>query len=403
MLQPKNLPTLEEFRDEARRWLSGVATPRKSHDNAWGEGSDSVALFDNLDHAVEARLVDAGKAWERARFDAGWGAISWPIEEGGLGYPAIYSRAFDEEERNFDVPRRSEIFEVTRKLIPPTILKWGTDDQKARWNRAFLRTDEMCCQLFSEPGAGSDLAGVATKATRDGDDWVLAGQKVWTSGARFSEWGLAVCRTDSTVAKHAGLTAFMVPLSAPGVTVRPIRQMSGGSSFSEVFLDDVRLGDEYRLGPEGSGWDVALTTLSAERIASNDLGADAVPKMLALAKRVGVAASPLLRHATVSWWSHIRIHELNEHRVAASLEAGDEPGPEGSIGRLYCTQNLTRTGELAAQLLGPRLVADVGEWGTFAWSEQFLGAPGYRIAGGSQEIQRNIIAERVLGLPKEPK
>lgn len=403
MLQPKNLPTLEVFRTDARQWLAGVASPRESHDNAWGEGSDSVALFDNLEHTVETELVEAGKAWERARFDAGWGAISWPVEEGGLGYPAIYARAFDEEERRFDVPRRSEIFEVTRKLIPPTILKWGTEAQKARWNRAFLRTDEMCCQLFSEPGAGSDLAGVATKATRDGDEWVLSGQKVWTSGARFSEWGLAVCRTNSTVAKHAGLTTFMVPLDAPGVTVRPIRQMSGGSSFSEVFLDDVRLGDEYRLGPEGSGWSVALTTLSAERIASNDLGADSIPRMLALAKRVGVANSALLRHATVSWWSHIRIHELNEHRVAARLEAGDEPGPEGSIGRLYCTQNLTRTGELAAQLLGPRLVVDVGEWGTYAWSEQFLGAPGYRIAGGSQEIQRNIIAERVLGLPKEPK
>ena len=158
MLQPKNLPTLEEFRADARQWLAGVASPRESHDNAWGEGSDSVALFDNLEHSIETALVEAGKAWERARFDAGWGAISWPIEEGGLGYPAIYARAFDEEERQFDVPRRSEIFEVTRKLIPPTILKWGTDAQKTRWNRAFLRTDEMCCQLFSEPGAGSDLA-----------------------------------------------------------------------------------------------------------------------------------------------------------------------------------------------------------------------------------------------------
>jgi alkylation response protein AidB-like acyl-CoA dehydrogenase len=138
-LKPTTPPTLETFRADAQRWLRSVAKPRKAHDSAWGEGSDSVALFDNLDHDAEVGMIEAGKAWERARFDAGWGTISWPVEDGGLGYPAIYSRAFDEEERYFDVPRRSEIFEVTRKLIPPTILKWGTEAQKARWNRAFLR------------------------------------------------------------------------------------------------------------------------------------------------------------------------------------------------------------------------------------------------------------------------
>ena len=395
--------SLDEFRASARTWLESVAKRRQSESVEWGKGSDSVALFDNLTEEEELQIVEEGQAWERLRFDSGWGAISWPIDDGGLGLPAIYGRAYDEEERQFDVPHRSELFEVTRKLIPPTILKWGTAEQRVRWNRAFIRTDEMCCQLFSEPNAGSDLANVSTRAVRDGDEWVLNGQKVWTSGARFAQWGLAICRTDSTVAKHAGLTAFMVPLDIPGVTVRPIRQMSGGASFSEVFLDDVRLTDDHRLGPEGSGWSVALTTLSAERVASNDLGSDANAKLMTLAKRLGAGVDPLLRHATVEWWCHVKIHELNEHRVAASLEAGEEPGPEGSIGRLYCTQNLTRTSDLAARLLGSSLVADTGEWGTYAWSEQVLGAPGYRIAGGSQEIQRNIIAERVLGLPKEPR
>lgn len=395
--------SLDQFREEARKWLASVATPRSDVSSKWGTGSDAVSLFDNLSFEEERRFIEAGSAWEKRRFDAGWGAITWPVDEGGLGLPAVYARAYDEEERKFETPSRSELFDVTRKLIPPTILKWGTPEQRARWNTAFLRTDQMCCQLFSEPNAGSDLANVGTRAVKDGDDWLLSGQKVWTSGARFAQWGLAICRTNSEVAKHAGLTAFMVPLDSPGVTVRPIRQMSGGANFSEVFLDEVRLTDDHRLGPEGAGWSVALTTLSAERTAANDLGSDANVRLLQLANHVNAGRDPLLRNTVIEWWSQTKIHELNEHRVAARLDVGDEPGPEGSIGRLYCTQNLTRTSELAARLLGSPLIADTGEWGTFAWGEQVLGAPGYRVAGGTQEIQRNIIAERVLGLPKEPR
>jgi alkylation response protein AidB-like acyl-CoA dehydrogenase len=397
------LPDLHEFRADARAWLSSVATPRVHGAVEWGVGSDSVVVFDNWSEREEAETVAAGRAWERQRFDAGWGNLTWSAMYGGRGLPARYADAFDEEEDHFVTPRRNELFEVTRLMIAPTIDAWGTDEQRAEFVMALVRTDLLCCQLFSEPGAGSDLAGVATKAVRDGDDWVLDGQKVWTSGARSADWGLAICRTDPDVAKHAGLTAFMVPMDAPGITIRPIKQMSGGASFNEVFLDGVRLNDSLRLGPVGAGWKVALTTLAAERSASNSLGGGSIEQVIALARAMEALDDPIKRAAVADLWIHVQVEALNVARVTQSLSAGQAPGSEGSIGRLSATRNLTRTAEVVSMLLGPKLTADTGEWGTFAWCDHVLGAPGYRIAGGSDEIQHNIIGERVLGLPREPR
>jgi alkylation response protein AidB-like acyl-CoA dehydrogenase len=396
-------PNIEDFRAEVQQWLASVTTPREQGSSAWGVGSDTVALFDNLSEADERVQLEAGREWEKKRFDAGYNIVSWPVEYGGRNAPNDFALVADAEEAQFNVPRRTELFDVTRHLIPVTVEKWGTEAQKAMWVRSFLRCDEFCCQLFSEPGAGSDLANVSTKATRDGDMWVLSGQKVWTSSAVFADWGLAICRSDSSGAKHAGMTAFMVKLDTPGVTVRPIRQMTGGASFNEVFLDDVRVSDDMRLGPVGEGWKVALTTLSAERSSANSLGGDALPKVLALVKHLGLGNDPIVRQKVAEYYTHMTVHNLNELRVAASVEAGGEIGPEGSIGRLSCTLNLTRTSKVVSALLGTKLVADTGEWGTYAWAEQVLGAPGYRIAGGSEEIQHNIIGERVLGLPREPR
>jgi acyl-CoA dehydrogenase len=396
--------TLEAFRSEARAWLETVAEPRRVDEFQWGQGSDSVAIFLNLTPEEEAELVHDAKAWHATKYDAGWGALTWPAEFGGRGLGPVYASAFASEEAKFRTPRITEVFGVTVGLIAPTIAAFGTDDQKAQFIRPLLRTDMLACQLFSEPGAGSDLASVGTKAVRDGDSWVLSGQKVWTSGAHVSDYGEAICRTDGSAAKHKGLTAFLVPLDADGVEIRPIRQITGGCAFNEVFLDEVRIPETLRLGGEGDGWTVALTTLANERGYSAGEGTgDSFHRVAALARQLGRSEDKVTRQALADLYARSKAIQFTGLRVRAGLRAGQTPGPEGSIGKLAWTQNMRRTTEVVSELLGPRLVADSGEWGTYAWAEFVLGAPGYRIAGGSDEIQRNIIGERVLGLPREPR
>jgi acyl-CoA dehydrogenase len=217
--------------------------------------------------------------------------------------------------------------------------------------------------------------------------------------AACAQYGEAICRSDPDAPRHTGLTAFLVPLDLPGVTIRPIRQMTGGASFNEVFLDEVRVPDTLRLGPEGGGWQVALTTLSAERSDSGSLGAGTVDKLLALARHRGLSSSALVDEI-VQLWIHDRVLALNNQRTVAETQAGQAAGAQGSLGKLAATMNMRRTSDVITALLGDELIADTGEWGTFAWTEQVLGAPGYRIAGGSDEIQRTIIAERVLGMPR---
>jgi len=394
------LPSVETFAGAARRWLA-VRLPLAGPDHlSWGEGSDDVSVFHRLSFSEEKALLERAMAWQQEKYDAGYGAISWPAECGGAGLTAAHEQAFDEAEADFVTPEGHETFAVTTRLVAPTIQIFGTPAQQSRFVRRFLRAEELCCQLFSEPGAGSDLAGLATRAVRDGDDWVLNGQKVWSSGAQFAGWGELIARTDPAVPKHAGMTAFLVPLGAPGVQIRPIRQMSGGSSFNEVFLSDVRVSDDLRLGAVGQGWKVALTTLGFERGGSGNRGVGGSwERLLGLARWLDRTGDPIVRQQLASVYTHQRIRQMNAARIAAATAAGQPPGPEGSIGKLLWVAGMTEIGEVAAGLLGPRLMADTGEWGTYAWNDHVLGAPGYRIAGGSDEIQRTIIAERVLGLP----
>lgn len=394
--------SLEDFVAEARAWLASVAKPRT--ETVWGEGDDSVAVFENWSEGQERAETARIQAYEQAKFDAGLGPVTWPAAYGGRDLPTAYLLAFRRVEAEFDVPRRTEMFPVTQQLIAPTVAQWGTPEQKERYVRAMLRTDLIACQLFSETEAGSDLAAVRTKATRRDDGrWVLDGHKVWTSGARIADLGVAVTRTEPGSVKHAGLTVFLVPMDADGVTVRPIRQMTGGSSFNEVYLDGVVLDDSYRLGPEGSGWKVALTVLASERLDSGTLGLENADQAVELARHLGRPLGELERDRVADLVTRSYVQRLTGMRVAAAVVAGEDPGPEASLGKLLATDTMARTSEVARELLGPALTTRTGGWGTWAWTEHVLGAPGYRIAGGTDEIQHNIIAERVLGLPREPR
>jgi alkylation response protein AidB-like acyl-CoA dehydrogenase len=418
---PPATPSVAEFAAAARNWLAArvPAAATDLEQRPWGEGSDDLSVFHRLSFAQERALLDRAMAWQQEKYDAGYGAITWPVEYGGAGLSDAHERAFSEAEAGFVTPEGHETFSVTTHLVAPTVAIFGTPGQRARFVRPFLRADELCCQLFSEPGAGSDLAGLATRAERvtgegpggtgggsppcaegaDGE-WVVNGQKIWSSGAQFASWGELIARTDPSAPKHAGMTAFLVPLDAPGVRIRPIRQMSGGSSFCEVFMTDVRIPDGLRLGAVGQGWKVALTTLGFERGRSGggDVGGS-WERLLGLARWLGRTGDPVVRQQLASVYIHQRVRRMNAARAAAAAAAGQPPGPGGSIGKLLWVMGMTEIGQVAGSLLGARLTADTGEWGTFAWNDHILGAPGYRIAGGSDEIQRNIIAERVLGLP----
>ena len=398
--------SVDELRERARRWLSEHATLRPAAEtSSWGVGSDDLSVFHDVDAAEERAVLDRLVAWHQLKLAAGLALLEWPIEDGGGGLTPEHEEAVRTEERRFDLPASHELFDVTLGLIAPTIGLFGTEQQRRELLPRLLRAEDLACQLFSEPSAGSDLASLGTRAVRDGDEWVVNGQKVWTSGAHLAQWGELIARTDPDVPKHAGLTAFVIPLDLPGITVRPLRQMSGGSSFNEVFLDDVRVPDSCRLGAVGDGWKVTLTTLGFER------GGDGPPmrvgggydELLALARWLGRDKDPVVRQRLAEVYAHERVGVLNALRADAERRPGQAPGPEGSIKKLHWVRGLTQVSEVAALLLGNRLVADTGEWGTFAWTAHVLGAPGYRIAGGSDEVQRTILGERVLGLPAEPR
>jgi alkylation response protein AidB-like acyl-CoA dehydrogenase len=401
--------SIDSFVNEARQWLDRHAALRKSSSAIVEPGDPfSTAVFHALTFEQEERLLSDLRGWNQLKATEGYHAIAWPVEFGGLGLSEDHARAFSRLELNYQTPGQHELFTVTVGLIAPTVRQFGDADQQRDFVEALLRTDIFCCQLFSEPGAGSDLASLACRGVRDGDQWVVNGQKVWSSGAQFAEWGMLIARTDPDVPKHQGLSVFLVPMDSPGIEARPIRQMSGGSSFNEVFLTDVHVPDRLRLGPVGAGWKVALTTLGFERdhSAADRAGPRAGgtwEQIVATARTLARTRDPVVRQALTKLYSHARIEAFVNHRAADLRAAGAIPGPEGSLGKLLWTEGMRQMSDVASLLVGPALVADSGQWGTFEWGEHVLGAPGYRIAGGSDEIQRNILAERVLGLPAEPR
>jgi alkylation response protein AidB-like acyl-CoA dehydrogenase len=288
--------------------------------------------------------------------------------------------------------------------VGPAILACGTPDQVHANVVPIYRGDVVACQLFSEPAAGSDLAGVRTRALVVGDGWQITGQKVWTSNACFADVGLALVRTDPDAAKHRGLTMFLIPMSASGIEVRPLRQMTGGASFSEVFLDQVEVPDSAVLGEVGGGWAVATRALSGERKAVGDRTHEVTDRAIAmlreLAIRTGRIEDPLLRQQLAQVYGQLRIARFQQQRIQA-LPQSELTGAERAIDKLLVSSNLRALGDLAAAILGQEFVVNSGEWGTFGWTKWKMGALGYRIAGGTEEILKTMLAERVLSLPRE--
>ncbi len=397
-------PTLEQFQADALAFLEANA-PRKEAEKkfVWGEGADKVAMFEEKDRQSEKLDVAEACAWRRKKFDAGFGYVFGSEQYGGRGLPVAYSRAYDALEARYEIPNQS-CFTIGLGMVAPTIVDHGSDIARELYVRKMYRGDIVGCQLFSEPGAGSDLANLSTKAERDGDEWIITGQKVWTSGAHYSDIGEIIARTDFDMPKHKGLTGFIVDMHAPGVEIRPLRQMTGGASFNEVFFTEVRVRDDHRLGDINNGWNVALTTLMNERaaIGAGGGGGGMFTRVIEMVKFYELDKDPVVRDELAKIIIHNKVAGYNNQRAMDKIKSGQMPGPEMSMAKLAGTANMMRLGDFVSMVLGPKLIADSGEWGTFAWNQLILGTPGGRIAGGSDEVMRNIVAERVLGMPKDP-
>jgi alkylation response protein AidB-like acyl-CoA dehydrogenase len=370
------------FGARARAFLEAHARPRRA-------GEDDFARFRFLgDPSPEA--------------DEGWAGIAWPKEYGGRGGTPAQARIFAREQARFDVDAGA--FAVGIGMVGPTLIAHGTEAQKQRYLPALLRGDEVWCQLFSEPGAGSDLAGLRTRAVRDGDEWVVDGQKVWSSGAHHSELGILLARTDFDAPKHQGITYFVLDMRSRGIEVRPLRQINGVAHFNEVFLTDVRIPHENVVGEVNGGWGVAQTTLGAERVLIGSGGAVGFRDLARLASEQQRTGDPVLRQRLADAYIRFEIVKYLGRRAQAARRNGAAVGAEASVLKLAVSQNVALNGDLALALEGATAMLLHGDapYGGF-WQQQFLNQWGTRIGGGTEQVQRNVIGERVLGLPPEPR
>jgi alkylation response protein AidB-like acyl-CoA dehydrogenase len=376
-----------DYRSRVREWLRAHApTPRP------GLSSDEQ--------------LRVAKQFQAALFEAGFAGITWPREVGGQGLGTAEQQVFAEEAAEHDLPTYP--LTIGMGMCGPTLVDLGTPEQKQRYLPPLLRGDEVWCQLFSEPGAGSDVASLQTRAERTDDGWVLNGQKVWTTNAQWADYGAVLARTDPDKPKHAGITMFIVDMRAPGVTVRPLRDMSGKSPFNEVYLDDVHLPADAVIGEVGRGWQAAVTMLNHERVSigasrpsrSSALAFDAV---LELARREGATDDPAQRERLAVLYAHERALELLNARMRQETQAGRPPGARGSVAKLAGALQLRRAIEVVGELAGADVVAwDPDDRRGADLAQGISSAPASSIAGGTNEVQHNIIGERILGLPKEP-
>jgi alkylation response protein AidB-like acyl-CoA dehydrogenase len=384
-------PDQAAFRGKVRAFLTEHATPKTGQPTAH-------AMAHHANSEAEAHHVRSAQAWQATLYDNGWAGITWPVEYGGRGESSVEQMIFNQELARFDVP--GSVFAQGIGMAGPTLIRHGSDEQKKRFLGPMLRGDELRCQLFSEPGAGSDLAALATKAERDGDEFVVNGQKVWTSSAHYSDWGILLARTDFDAPKHRGITYFVVDMRSPGIEIRPLRQITGTAHFNEVFLTDVRIPADHVVGDVNAGWGVTMTTLTSERTLIGGGAADPMPGLLRLADRFGGRADPVMRQRLVDAYMRHQLIRFLGWRVQSAISRGQLPGPESSVLKLAHTSALSRLGDLALAIEGPAggLVLD-DDPETRAWAFTFLSQWASRIGGGTDEVQRNIVAERVLGLP----
>jgi alkylation response protein AidB-like acyl-CoA dehydrogenase len=387
-------PEEREFRKLVRAWLD-KNRPR-------GRASLSRATV-AADDAEWMRLV----AWHKRLYTGGWIGLSWPKEYGGRGATLMEQIIFNQELGRRKLPSGCNVLGVM--MAGPAIMHWGTEEQKQRHLQRTLAGDEIWCEGLSEPGAGSDLASLECRAVEDGDDFVVNGQKVWTTLAHRSQWIQLFVRTDSEASKHQGLSCLLVEAASPGITVRPLRQITGEAEFNEIFFEDVRVPKANLLGPLNAGWQVLITTLMHERAGISELGSERIiDHLIELVRRVHLDGRPVakdgyVRQQIAQFAIEVQAHKLNGLRSLTKRLKGAPPGPEGSIGKLCVTELTQRMAKFAIELAGPRalvekdspLAIDDGRW-----LQAILYSPALTIAGGTSEVNRNIIAERILGLPK---
>jgi alkylation response protein AidB-like acyl-CoA dehydrogenase len=391
----EDTPREAEFRAGVRAFLGKAAKPR-------APGTGMVYRAGNEDPAFRAQA----KAWQASKAEAGYAGITWPTHWGGRGGTPIQQVIYDQEEANYAVPRG--LFDIGLGMCIPTLCTWGTQEHRDRFAGRALRGEEIWCQLFSEPAAGSDLAGLRTRAEADGSDWVINGEKIWTSGAHYCDYGVLVTRSDFSAKKHDGLTYFFLDMKSPGIEIRPIKQMSGASHFNQVFFKDVRVPDSQRLGAVGQGWKVALTTLMNERYTIGGRMGAGVEDVFELARRLEIGDGPALQNGAVrdklaDWYVASQGLKYANFRAMTALSRGETPGPEASLGKLVNASMLQTIAAFAMDLMDEGGVLCDPELAPLAaaFQQTLLTSPASRIAGGSDEIMRNIIAERVLGLPAE--
>ena len=387
-------PAEAAFRAEVRAFLSANATLK------------ATSVHGTRGRGVGAEEIKRAKEWQGKKYAAGFAGLTWPKEWGGREAPQLFQVIYNQEEEAYAVPRG--VFEIGLGMCIPTMMAYAKPEQLQRYVTPALKGEEVWCQLFSEPSAGSDVAGLRTRAERDGDDWIINGQKVWTSGAHFSDFGIIVTRSDPTVAKHDGLTFFFLDMNSAGVEPRPIKQISGSAHFNEVFFTNVRVPDAQRLGPVGAGWKVSLTTLMNERLAVGDVPRPDVTDLLNLARSLELDDGPAINNAVVreriaDW--HVKTQGLKytRFRTMTALSKGATPGPESSIGKLVNASKLQDIASFGMDLLGSAGIVMNQDLAPYQapFQDALLSSPSLRIAGGTDEILRNIIAERVLGLPSD--
>jgi alkylation response protein AidB-like acyl-CoA dehydrogenase len=381
------------LRAEVRAWM-------EEHASRFGPSKRGPRMADN------AEEVAASRAWLAELDDGGWAVPGWPVAFGGKGFGTNEVRIVREEALRFAVP--DNLSSVGLQMVAPTLMTHGTPEQQAAFLDPMRRGEHIWCQLFSEPDAGSDLASLRTKAERDGDGWVVNGQKVWTSGAQYSDWAILLARTEPGSVRHRGITYFLVDMTTPGIDVRPLVQINRAAHFNEVHLDGVRLPADAVVGEVGEGWVVARTTLGSERAMIGSMNAgDRALQLISRAQKAGRADDPVLRDELAQAWILGSVLGYTGDRVLEAVRHGGQVGPEASVLKLSVSLLMARFGDLAMRILGPEGLLEgddaVDERGYGLLQDMFLSQWSSRIGGGTEQIQRNLIAERALGLPRDPK